>query len=240
MLTSDGKLSRTGLRILAAVFMIMNHAGHMFCPEGSVLRSVLIGLGCFTAPLMCRALVDGWQYTSSKKNYILRLLVFGLISEVPYLFAFGYPTPFMPAGLNFILTLTLGALYLYFSDYFTGSIYIRPVLFLFIGISYFFDWGFLAPLFILFFLNSQTDLTKEKCVWWFSAVLTAIASWEDGPVCMAASFAGVALAGLVRTLWSDNTKSGSEAGRSLPAKYGFYLFYPLHLAVLAAIRFSMG
>ena len=64
---------RAFTKLLAILLMTGNHAAHIFLPLDSALAQLFIGLGYFTAPLMCMYLVDGYYYTRSRKAYFSRL-----------------------------------------------------------------------------------------------------------------------------------------------------------------------
>ena len=70
------------LKIVAMVTMLMDHLGVIFFPEVDWLRTI----GRLAFPLFAYFIAQGFRYTRSRPRYFLRLLVFGLISQVPYVF----------------------------------------------------------------------------------------------------------------------------------------------------------
>ena len=95
------KLNRDQIKLIAIVCMTCNHIAHVLMTPGSVLYEILEDIGHFTAITMCFFLVEGYFYTRSRKNYAKRLFVFALLSEIPFVLAFGY------AQLNVIFTLLI-------------------------------------------------------------------------------------------------------------------------------------
>lgn len=98
------------LKLIAMVTMLIDHIGYMFFPQHVIFRSV----GRLAFPIFAYLLSVGYEKTSSLKNYAWRLLVFGLISQVPYAF-FSPGLEFKPLELNIMFTLlaALGIIYLY-------------------------------------------------------------------------------------------------------------------------------
>jgi hypothetical protein len=98
------------LKLIAMVTMLIDHIGYMFFPQHAIFRSV----GRLAFPIFAYLLSVGYEKTSSLKNYALRLLAFGLISQVPYAF-FSPGLEFEPLELNIMFTLlaALGVMYLY-------------------------------------------------------------------------------------------------------------------------------
>jgi len=88
------------LKLIALVFMFMDHAGKMCFPGVSELR--LFGRLAF--PLYCWCMVVGASYTRSMPRYMLRLALVGLISQPIYMVALNHPWN-VP---NIFLTLLLG------------------------------------------------------------------------------------------------------------------------------------
>ena len=90
MLETCKVLDRDQIKMLAIVTMTFNHIAHVLMEPGSVLYEVFVDIGYFTAVTMCFFLVEGYRYTHSKKGYAKRLLIFALISEIPFVLAVGY------------------------------------------------------------------------------------------------------------------------------------------------------
>lgn len=90
MLESCRVLNRDQIKMLAVIAMTFNHIAHVLLAPGTVLFEVFADIGYFTAMTMCFFLLEGYHYTRSKKAYAKRLLIFALVSEVPFLLAMGY------------------------------------------------------------------------------------------------------------------------------------------------------
>lgn len=68
------------LKLVAMVTMLIDHVGVIFFPEVSWLRTI----GRLAFPIFAYFIAQGFRYTSSRPKYFLRLLLFSLISQVPY------------------------------------------------------------------------------------------------------------------------------------------------------------
>lgn len=73
-------LNNYQIKLLAAILMLIDHAGVVFFPEVAIFRI----LGRFSFPLFILLLVDGERYTRNFRQYCLRLLILGLLSQPIY------------------------------------------------------------------------------------------------------------------------------------------------------------
>ena len=99
-------MSYTALKLVALASMLYDHLRDsfgnsvlvflwdtFFPAEASTpvllltLESALAYLGRIAAPIFLWSVAQGFQHTRSRRRYALRLLVFALISQVPYLMA---------------------------------------------------------------------------------------------------------------------------------------------------------
>ena len=94
-------------------------------------------------------LVEGFQYTHSKKNYAIRLLIFALISEIPIVMAFTTNGVLEFQGLNMLFTLLICFMILIVNDKVSNK-FLKDICILgLIVLSLFCDWALLAPIFTL-------------------------------------------------------------------------------------------
>ena len=82
-------MNRDQIKFLAIITMTCNHIANIFLTPGTLLFEIMIDIGYFTAITMCYFLVEGYGYTHDKKKYGERLLLFGVISFIPFCLAFG-------------------------------------------------------------------------------------------------------------------------------------------------------
>ena len=91
------------LHILAMLLMLCDHLQLTLLPELPILRCV----GRLAFPLFAFMAVEGYLRTRNLKNYLLRLLMLGVISEIPFdLLVSG--SVFYPVHQNVIWTIVLG------------------------------------------------------------------------------------------------------------------------------------
>ena len=77
-------LNRDEIKLIAMGTMLLNHIATVFMEPGTFLYELFVDIGYFTAITMCYFLVEGWRYTHSRKRYALRLLLFALLSQIPF------------------------------------------------------------------------------------------------------------------------------------------------------------
>lgn len=108
MNSSDSKrfnISAASLHIIAMTFMLMDHLWATLLPAQDWLTCA----GRLAFPIFAFMAVEGYFHTHSFKKYALRLLLFAVISEVPFDLMYG-GTWFYPVHQNVIWTLLMGLL----------------------------------------------------------------------------------------------------------------------------------
>lgn len=95
-----GNTATTWLKIIALVFMFIDHSGKMLFPGVTEMRY----LGRIAFPVYVWCMIVGFHYTRSVPKYLLRILAVGLISQPLYILALNH-TWRQP---NIFLTLFLG------------------------------------------------------------------------------------------------------------------------------------
>lgn len=81
-------MDATKLKYLAAFSMLLDHIGALFLPASSVPYLALRLAGRLAFPIFAWFVAEGCHRTGDGKNYMLRLGLFALISEGPYLLVF--------------------------------------------------------------------------------------------------------------------------------------------------------
>ena len=233
-------LNREVIKYTAMFTMLLNHIAHMFLTPGTVLYEVFEDVGFFTAPVMCFFLVEGYGYTHSKMKYGCRLLVFAVLSQIPYSLALRL------GNLNVIYTLLCCFLILAAMDIIVDPVRRIIVCALLTLSSMAGDWAYTAPICTILLYNSKGNrrmtalgygivyavfvlLRVEKYImggtqddWTIHAVVHAMLS-------------GVGiLAAAVVTFFFYNGKRAEH--RQNISKWFFYIFYPAHLMVLYLIK----
>ncbi len=130
------------LKLIALVFMIIDHIGAVIFPEIPALRM----LGRIAFPIYCWCLVVGFHYTRSVPKYLLRILLVGLISQPLYITAMNHAW----TKPNIFLTLLLGLLGLWgLREKWYGSQIWAPVAVIVLATVLEVDYGWKGVLFIL-------------------------------------------------------------------------------------------
>ena len=200
------------------------------------LDLLLRGIGRRAFPIYCFLLVEGFQYTHSRRKYAFRLFAFALISEVPFDMALNQSVLELSYN-NVFFTLFLGLLVImaadwvmerFSSDNLTSEIG-RITLLVVIGMvgcalaSYVIscDYGAsgVIAIYIMYLLRSKRELGFALAV-----VSLGVFSGE---------LELLALLMLIPLHFYNGTRGKQH-------KYFFYAFYPLHLLLLALIAWGLG
>ena len=73
-------LDGTALKIIAMISMIFDHVGDNFFPEMVWMRII----GRMAMPIFAFCIAEGFAHTHDKAKYLRRMLIFGVVSEVPF------------------------------------------------------------------------------------------------------------------------------------------------------------
>jgi len=229
------------IKIIAVVTMLIDHIGVVLFPRDLIFR--VIGRVAF--PLFVYLIAEGFRHTRSKEKFLLRLFVFALISERFYMMAFEsiHFFEFRFSTNNIFYTLFLGGLAILCWDMiceFFKSFIAKCVIFSIVASGILVIAGFLSAdygiygvvfIFIMyvvkpFWLRMLAMLIL--CLWQFNWIISAlIANQNVSNMHILMIPAGILPILLVICY---NGKKGWGW------KWFFYLFYPVHLAVLAFLN----
>lgn len=232
-------LNRDIIKYIAIFAMTLSHvaeSGMVPFAEGTrVLHELFIGIGNFTAVTMCYFLVEGYEYTKSKKWYGIRLLVFAAISQGPFYLLFHNKTQ------NVIFTLFCCFLILIVRERIFDVNLKWILVFILVTVTVFGDWPLITPVCTLMFVGSKENIRNMKLSYlaaffmFFLIDLINEMSKYSLLVTVPVSFLKgipILLSGVV-VLYLYNGKRAHH-GQTF-SKWFFYLYYPVHLLVIGLL-----
>ncbi len=83
-------MSITIIKLIAAFSMLLDHIAAVFGIEGWWFfgGEILRNTGKIAFPLFVFAIVNGWYHTKDKQRYFYKLVLFSILSQIPYSLAF--------------------------------------------------------------------------------------------------------------------------------------------------------
>ena len=234
-------LNKNMLQLLAVFFMLLDHLWAWLVSGNNWMTYA----GRLAFPIFAFLIAEGYAHTSDRKKYAKRLLLFALISEIPFnLFYAG--GPIFPFHQNTIFTLLLGLLAIDRMERFKNTPVRKQrlkqagwlmLIFLF-SVLGFPDYGYQGVLMVVVF-HLTRGVRFEK-LWQLAAMLLInirlfegmMIPVEIGTMHFEFPTQGFAVLALI-PIWLYN---GSAGRKSKMLQYGFYVFYPLHMLILYALR----
>ena len=228
-------ISALALKWIAIISMLIDHIGYALAGTVPFLvwKSMRI-VGRLAFPIFCFLVVEGFFHTKNVKNYLIRLGVFALISEIPFDFFLRGRFLYMDYQ-NVFFTLFIGLLLLYLYNRFLANV--QPVYAIMTLVSMLClafivkcDYGAEGVLIIyLFYLFRFRPVPKYISV---GLVLCLMGDIEP--------FAILALLPIAFYNGKKDGREGDSSGRKSVNKYFFYCFYPLHLAILGIVSYLLA
>ena len=220
------------LKYIAFISMLIDHVNNaLITPmlDGSgfllYLSNIFSILGRIAFPIFVFFIVEGFFKTKSRKKYLLTLIVFGIISEVPF-DMFTSKTLFNPYWNNIMFTLALCLITIWIIDALKKKIKSKAL------------WYTVSIIIVIFSGLSAMGLSLDYD---YHAVVAAYIFYifYDKPLIGA----GLGYLSIIKEIYSVfgfgltltyNGKRGKQY------KWINYLFYPVHILILGILRFYLN
>ncbi len=229
------------LKIIALISMTCDHSSYIIFGHFSFLNYI----GRIAFPIFAFQISEGYVHTNNLKRYLLRLFVFALISQIPFMmFSSIYSSTL---HLNIFFTLFLGLIAITFFDYLNKleckNKYVH-YLYAFIGLALVIaisivcnvlncDYGFYGVSIIFIFYLFK----KHKLLMNIAFILCTIIYQLPNVLFSTNSriYTYIIIFTCLPLMFINlyNNKKGKDI------KYLLYLFYPLHLLILFCINWLL-
>ena len=236
------ELTSFHLHILAMALMLCDHMWVTVIPGNNWMTDI----GRIAFPIFAFMTVEGFYHTKNIKKYAKRMLVFALVSEIPFNLVVG-GTFFYPLHQNVLWTFLIGIGLMWINEKAKDKklsarfliALITAVMGFILGLLSFCDYHYAGVLTVLVFYffrerKWKNFVLQALCLWYINAEILSGFYYEWNVFGMEIevgrqSFAMLALV----PIWLYKGKQGlyNKAIKNL-----YYWFYPAHLLILWAIR----
>ena len=221
------------LKLIAICTMFIDHMGATLFPDAMWLRCI----GRMAFPIFCFLIAEGCIYTHDRKKYAARLLVFALLSEIPFDLMSG-GTVWYPYTQNVLWTLLAGALVCWLMDsalkkrtpsafVLTGAVMVAACCLLELVNTDYGGWGMLLVA-MFYGIHRAPNSPAVKMAAQALGLAVFAVGVMNGRVITIELWALVALL----PIWCYNGRRGYS---NRAVQYGFYAFYPVHILILSLI-----
>ena len=215
------------LKIIGIISMLCDHTSDAIIGGYSFLNII----GRIAFPIFAFQATIGYVNTKDLKKYIIRLLAFAIIAQIPFML---FQTTFTNNySLNVFFTFLLGICTLFLYDKcknkFLGFFIVIIVSIIALIIKA--DYGPFGILIIFLFYYFKDNKIKMIFPFIILCILKYVPNFIDSPILYKEYMKlCIATASSIIFILLYNNKQGPKL------KYFFYIFYPLHLLILWAIH----
>lgn len=209
------------LKYIAIISMLIDHIGAFILEDmygtNSTIYILSRSIGRIAFPIFAFLLVESFKKTKSRKKYFINLLIFALLSEIPFdlankgsLMDFNQQNIFFTLLTNLTMLYVIEGMKIDKTDLKGISEILIVLLFSLVSMLFKFDYSFFAPLVVYsyykFYGNIKMRFLASELSLYFEA------------------FSLVHVSNIL--IYFYNGKRGRQN------KYFFYFFYPLHLLII--------
>lgn len=232
------------IKLIAILAMTIDHITWLVFPgyPAELLPLLLHAIGRITCPIMCYFVAEGYYYTKSIQKYTSRLFFFAIISHFAYIFASGdfvdwrsfipfyYGNVLNQTSVMWPLAWGLVMLRVVNSQRVRTSFKI-PLILLICLITFPSDWSCIASLCILAFGTNRGDL-KKQMLW----MILYVGLYAGVYFFALDKVYGLLQLCVVLAIPVIAQYNGQRGGFNRIMKWGFYVYYPLHLLIIGLIQ----
>lgn len=166
-------MTRDAIKYLAIVAMTLDHIAYIFLEPQTLLYRLFLCIGTFTGPVMIYFLIEGYFYTHDVRGYAKRLLLFALLSQLPFSLAMG--------GFfgNMLFTLLICLDVLYVHDHVADGGLRKLLYVLLFFASLFTDWNFLSVPLVLFLRPAFHPAAQKPCEYGENGAVGSRHEWDE-------------------------------------------------------------
>lgn len=204
------------IKIIAVIAMLIDHIGFVFFPRVEILRII----GRIAMPLFAFQIALGFNHTKNRNKYLLRILAFALISQIPFMLLMSIHSDEFKLNIGFTFLFALLILYSIeeIKPFWEKIICLVPILFLAWWLNYDYYLYGVALVIIFYYTFAKKHLAFP--LWVIASFVYSLYKKNLRYIYSLLAFIPIFL---------YNGKKGKDI------KYFFYAFYPLHMLLLYLI-----
>lgn len=212
------------LKLIAVISMVFDHSGYVIFNGFSAFNF----LGRLAFPIFAFQLTQGYTHTKSLKKYFLRLILFALISQIPFmLFRIKFVEDIFVFNIFFTLSLGLANIWIYDKNKILGMISL--ISFSVVAQLINFDYGAFGIIIIFIFYAFKNNKILMNFFFIFAVILKYLFYLL---IYYNTIYFSIYLALCTFTILSIILIDFYNGKEGKKVKYLLYIFYPLHLLIL--------
>lgn len=213
------------LKLIAIITMFIDHIGYVIFDGFSFFNYI----GRIAFPIFAFQISEGYIHTKNLKKYFLRLFIFALVSQVPFMLFYKIISNQFTLNIFFTLLLGLASIYIYDKS---KHKFLGIIISIIIGIIaelIHCDYGFYGTIIILLFYVFKNNSMLSSISFIIAVTINYLI-----PI-IKYGFNNIYLYLYICTLIPIIFISLYNGKKGKDTKYLLYLFYPIHLLLIYGI-----
>ena len=213
------------LKIIAIITMFIDHIGYAIFGKFSFFNYI----GRIAFPIFAFQISEGYIHTKNLKKYFLRLFIFALISQIPFMLFDSLISDELTLNIFFTLLLGLACIYIYDKCKYKFVAIILSIAIGFVAQFTHCDYGFYGVAIILLFYIFKNNISLASIAFILAtAIKYTISILKYG---LYDVYIYLFICTIIPIIFINlyNGKKGKDT------KYLLYLFYPIHLLLIYGI-----
>lgn len=218
------------LKIIAIVAMFIDHIGYAIFGEFSYLNYI----GRLSFPIFAFQISEGYIHTKNLKKYFLRLLLFAIISQVPFMLFHSLLSSEFSLNIFFTLLLGLACIFIYDKLKYKSVGILFAILIGLLAEYSKCDYGFYGVAIILIFYIFKNNFVNTSIFFILATLIKYIIPY------IKSGFYNVYLYLFICTIIPIIFIAAYNGKKGKNTKYLLYLFYPIHFLIIYGVSLFLN